>query len=682
MLVLRAAAMIFWLASVHVLLLSSQAKAAESLPFHGWTLTHDDMSYNLSAISRMQEFGVTHVQLSHRIVTRVDQLQSEPEVVDRVRTLANAVHNQGGQVIVWMQELNTSDTLSYCFDLDGEQMQAKMQAYRDALNAAPEIDGVMISFGSAPTELQYVIPSCKPLEFAQPKSRYKAIIEAISRVVMDEFGKQVYVRTFYHKGHEIPILRNALQETERPVVVMSKAEPNDFEPYYPLNPLITDVGNHDQFFELDCAGEYWGRGAIPFVATEYFVQRYREAGQRQAAGKGRFIGSTCRIDRYEYSALGTMNEANLFTQAQLVADPNVSARTILRRFVEDRYDLETGSAENELMVEILRRTYWIGRKMYYAKGEWAFKKGSDLPSSNAEAFGNMVNKSISQWDTAYTPITTALLSPGLQTLRELLQEKYEASDLAQRNLDTLESLQGALSSGDYTAIETMLLKQQVATEIWMHMSGAVFAARSLNLSSPNWVAWHLNQMDAIADQLDQQAYPQLTDTYPFSSDDIREFVNNERRVLLAPNPSSLSQRNIGNIDIARTGTDYITLRWLAEPGTRYRIEQSQQLPTYQTSITVDAISEIQPTLTEFTITDLSADSPYWFRIVASRDGDTMLSGDFTAWTDSVLDEPDSEMPPGQGRSTKGGGALSLWFLLCLALLLWKRPHARSALSSC
>ena len=655
------------------LIAPSHADTTAPLPFHGWTLTHDDMAYNLSAISRMQEFGVTHVQLSHRIVTRVDQFQSEPEVVDRVRTLASAIHSQGGQAIVWMQELNTSDTLAYCFDLDGEQMQEKMQAYRDALTAAPEIDGVMISFGSAPSELQYVLPSCKPLEFAQPKARYKAIIEAVSRVVMDEFGKQVYVRTFYHKGHEIPILRNALQETKRPIVVMSKAEPNDFEPYYPLNPLIADVGDHDQFFELDCAGEYWGRGALPFVAIEYFVQRYREAAQRQATGKGRFIGSTCRVDRYEYSALETLNEANLFAQAQLVRDPSVSAQTILRRFVESQYDLPVGSDEHHVLADILRRTYWIGRKMYYAKGEWAFKKGSDLPSSNTDALGNMIDKSISQWEPAYTPITAVLLSPGRQTLQELGQEKFEASDLARRNLEALEQLRSALQPSDYTAIETLLLKQRIAADIWRHMSGAVFAARSLNLASSNWAAWHLEQMEAIAEQLDQQSYPQLADnTYPFSSDDIRAFVENERRFLLATAASPLEQLTISMIDIVPGTSNSLTLRWLAEADTQYRIELSQQLPNYTTEIAIDGTTEALPSLNDFTITDLDADSPYWLRITASRGEETVSSGDFPVWTLSALDAQDSGTPSLQSRSASGGGALSLWCLIGLAMMQWAR----------
>ncbi len=645
---------------------------AAALPFHGWTLTHDDLDYNLGVIRRMGEFGVTHVQLSHRIVTRVDQLQNEPEVVARVRTLADAIHAQGGQAIVWMQELNTSDTYSYCFDPEGEQMQAKMQAYRDALAGAPEIDGVMISFGSAPTELQYIVPSCQVARFAQPKERYKAMIEAISRVVMDEFGKQVYVRTFYHKAHEIPILRDALKETARPLVVMSKSEPNDFEPYYPLNPLIADVGPHDQVFELDCAGEYWGRGAIPFVAVEYFVQRFRQALERQQDNVGRFIGSTCRVDRYEYSAMGSLNEANLFAQAQLVADPLVDAASILSRYVEKAFAVQADRQAHQQLVNILRRTYWVGRKMYYAKGEWAFKKGSDLPASNADALSNMVNKTITQWDPAYTLITAGLLVPTERNLTELLQEKYEALDIAERNLMALSALQGELADHDYARLEALLLKQRLASEVWLHMAGAVFAARNLALTSSRWVAWHLDQMEAIADALDQGAYSQIADLYPVSSDDIRAFVANERGALVPDDGVALSGPVIAGIDVTELAAEQVRIAWQTEPGVSYRIELTQQLPAYSQRYPYASEGVAPGPGAVFTITDLQPDSPYWFRLVAQTADGEVASGDYPVWT-AKADE-------GVTKARGGGGVLepdSLW--IALLALAWRRRRRRAGM---
>lgn len=666
-----------------LMLPAAVAQAADVLPFHGWTLTHNDTAYNLSVLDRMPEFGVTHVQLSHNIVTRIDQF-AEDDVVTRVKTLADKIHVQGGSVIVWAQELSY-DTTTFCFDLDGDDMQARMQAYRDALTRVPEIDGVMISFGSAPTELATVIPSCQLLQYSVIAERYKAMIEAVSRVVMDEFHKQVYVRTFYHKGYEIPYLRTALEETQRPIVAMTKAEPNDFEPYYPLDPLIGDIGAHDQFLELDCAGEYWGRGAIPFVAVEYFAQRFRET-RTQSTGDSHFIGSTCRVDRYDRPALGSLNEANISAQAQLVQDPDAEWQAMLSHFIEARFGLQQDRAAHRQLFDILRRTYWIGRKMYYSKGDWAFTKGSELPASNTEALSLLVDKTISQWDPAYTPITLLLITPDRQTILELLQEKHEAMELAQANLDALPAVQSAVSVDDYTHLETLLLKQRVATEIWFNMAGALYGSRNLSLETTSWALWHLDELDRLADALDAQAYPLIVDPYPFSSEDIREFVDNTRSALIlggdASEPTWLA---IDGVDIVSTDAHSATIVWKAKAGVRYTIELTQQLPSYPTTLELDTVAG-EDTSAQALIEHLEPQTPYWFRIRAQGGGDTMVSGDYTLWTrkEAIDTEEPQEPeepgnPPGGGEepdaSSGGAGALNPAWLLTLLVIALARQRA-------
>lgn len=645
---------------------------AAALSFHGWTLTQNDMDYNLSVLDRMQDYGVQQVQLSHRIVTRIHQFE-DPEVVDRVKTLADRIHTQGGEVIVWAQELSEDLQILVCYDLDSADMQARMQAYRDALAKVPEIDGVMISFGSAPTELYYTVPTCGG--YLEPKERYKAIIEAVSRVVMDEFGKQVYVRTFYHKGFEIPFMRDALAETERPVVVMSKSEPNDFEPYYPLNPLVGDVGSHPQFLELDCAGEYWGRGAIPFVAVEYFSQRYRETREKSTGAQSQFIGSTCRVDRYEYSAMNTLNEANIWAQAQLVKNPDADWQELLSGFIAARYGLANKAEAHRQLFDILRRTYWIGRKMYYAKGEWAFKKGSDLPSSNLDALTLQLDKTIRQWDAAYALIARSVRTPDRQTVLELLQEKHEALELAQRNLDTLPSLRESLDTATYAQLETLLLKQRVATEVWFNMAGAVFGQRNRSIGSSSWVAWHLDELERLADALDEGAYPLIDDPYPFPSADIREFVDNTRSILLLGSAAPPQWLEIDGIDVATTQKNSAEIVWQAKAGVRYQIELTQQLPDYPTHYNYDAdIAADGPV--RFVIPDLQARSPYWFRIRAEQGDETMLSGDYTFWTRSSDSSTDDGSGDASGGGSDGSGALDGQLLCVLMLLLGWRLHSR------
>lgn len=606
---------------------------SRALTYNGWTLTHNDQAYNLSVLDRMPEFGVTHVQLSHAIITRIDQLK-EDSVVSRVRDLAEKIHSHNGKVIVWAQEL-PFDTKTFCFDLDGDDMQARMEAYRYGLKRVPEIDGVMISFGSAPTELDSVIPTGPgALSFIPRKERYKAMIEAVSRVVEDEFGKQVLVRTFFHKSVEAGPLASAMQETGRPIVVMSKAEPNDFEPYYPLNPLVGNIGNHPQILEFDAAGEYWGRGAIPFVASEYFTFRYWQAMQKADRTDTSIIGSTSRIDRYERSAMGTLNEANIYAQAYLSDTPSGTWDEPLKSFILGRYGISPDTTEAETLLNILRRTFWIGKKMYYVMGEWAFTKGSDLPESNPDALANQFNKTIAQWDVNYAPVFMNLISPDLKTIQRVLQEKSEAVDLAEQNLASLAKLRHCLSPEDYLDLKRFLLKQKVATKIWYHMAGAVFGKRSVSIKSRSdvkaWMKWHLNALETLAADLENGAYPLITDFYPFSPDDIHTLVENTRKLILWKGKAEAPQwLKIDAIRLIGADTDTAGISWLAEEGVKYRVELTQQLPIYTQSIVYDGPAGE----TKFTIQGLKAGTPYWFRIYAETENDFMTSGDFSFWTE-------------------------------------------------
>lgn len=601
---------------------------AEPLPYHGWILTQNDPAYNRSVIARLGEYGVTHVQLSHSIIDQIDALGDEA-VADRVQTLARDIHAQGAEVAVWSHELGI-DRLTFCFDPQSADMQARMQVYRQALRRVPEIDGVVLVFGSAASEIYVVQPSCHPEKYLSPVERYKAVIEALAQVVMDEFGKRLYISDFYHKAFEIPILRQALAETRRPIVVMSKTEPNDFEPYYPLSPLIGSVGEHDQILDLDCAGEYWGQSQLPFVAVEYFVQRFRESRQALAAGSGRFAGSACRVDRYEHSAFDGANLANIDAHAALVRQPDADWRDILRRHIESHYGLPADSAANGELLRLLQRTYWIGRKMYYAKGDWAFRKGSNLPISNWGAFEILLDKSISQWDPSYLPITAQLVTPNRQTLLELLQEKQEAVDLAEENLEHFAALREKLEPDAAENLQSQLLKQHWATHIWFNMAGALFATRHclthveshFNDDTRAWVPWHVGELRRLADALEQQDF----DPYPFPAEEIRALADSFRLGSGEARPAQWLR--IQGIDLGEVGAHSVGLQWIGAAGITYRVQLSQKLPDYQV-----VSADIQGTgPLSASVSGLAPDSPYWLRIQASRADESMVSGDYPFWT--------------------------------------------------
>lgn len=208
------------------------------------------------------------------------------------------------------------------------------------------------------------------------------------------------------------------------------------------------------------------------------------------------------------------------------------------------------------------------------------------------------------------------------------------------------------------------------------MAGAVFGGRNPSPQSSGWVSWHLDEMERIAAALDSGAWPQIVDPYPFSSEDIRAFVANERGLLQAA-ASEPDWLRIEGIDVLETGENHARVVWTAVPGVRYTVELSERLPDYPQSYPVEDSAGAS-----LEITGLQPQTPYWFRIRAEADGRTMVSGDYTFWTRALGEDPPgapSEPPapadPLEPDDSGGGGAFAdPWPLLAMLLLAAARRH--------
>ena len=92
----------------------------------------------------------------------------------------------------------------------------------------------------------------------------------------DELGKQLVVRTFIHRPSEIEWVGEGLRRAaDLTLTAMTKDVPQDFEPYYPPDPLF-GVLPHAHIMEADAAGEYWGRSvrAVPCSSRPRAVRRF------------------------------------------------------------------------------------------------------------------------------------------------------------------------------------------------------------------------------------------------------------------------------------------------------------------------------------------------------------------------------------------------------------------------
>jgi hypothetical protein len=363
-----------------------------------WVLLElDDAIANLT-FSKAGLFGINEVQLSHGIIMDIDDINENEARREAVRRYSRQAHELGLTSVVWSHEFNNIPVTGICFDPNDPMWESRRNAYRQALTEVPEIDGVVLMFGSSEIEPWYapcsltcdychmngtISPPLSILAVPPPEERVRMITEMVHDVVVVEFGKKLIIRTFIHTVPQQEWVRIALSNLpDLTFTAMSKDVPQDFQPYYPDDWLIASLAPHDHISEIDAAGEYWGRSIIPLVQCGGYLERRF----RYALSKGSlFTGYTARVSRGADAVWSKPNEANLFYLAKATDAIRAGNRSsyaseaALLEFVNWRYSVPASFLND--VAAILHATDDIGRKMYYFLGFWALEKGSGLPSS-------------------------------------------------------------------------------------------------------------------------------------------------------------------------------------------------------------------------------------------------------------------------------------------------------------
>ena len=324
--------------------------------------------------------------------------------------------------------------------------------------------------------------------------RVALILEKTGKVVEDEFGMTLYARTFIHSPQEMEWIGEALRRTEpRPgLKVMPKDVPQDWEPYYPHDPLIGNTCGHPLLIEIDLAGEYWGLSKFPFDLTDYLQYRMRYARDKGAEG---FVA---RIERGSNSVAGSSNELNLYAYHALLAGPDRDAGGIRLEWIEKRYGLKRDSEDAKKLLRVYRTSFDAVRKMYYVLGFWALEKGSDLTGA-ASGPQLLSGRSIALWDKTFKPREEALAAPDEKTFIQILNEKSEAVMLADSMLEELKQIKG-LAESDRLMLETDLSRLQRAARVWRFANGALWGAQLYKQTRrPEHREWALDFAASLAE---------------------------------------------------------------------------------------------------------------------------------------------------------------------------------------
>ncbi|MDP8257031.1 MAG: hypothetical protein P9M14_14880 [Candidatus Alcyoniella australis] len=566
----------------------------------GWIMLDADPQNIEETLDRVLEFGVTDVQLSHELIMDIDELTEDPWRPELLNGIIDQAHELGLGATIWSHEL-ARPPLLVCFDPEDSYWDERTMAYRDGLDLVPDADGVMLMFGSSDLELWYAPCFCQwcldleplgnpllDLLHSRPVDRIGFVTALVRQVVIAERGKSLRIRTFMHNPDELQWLGDALRAyPDLDVGVMTKDVPQDWEPYYPHNPLIGNVGERDQIVEFDLAGEYWGQSKIPFALPDYLQYRIRHAARMGCSG------AAGRISRGSNSALGTPNEINVYAFSKLLADPDYSTDQIWSEWIEQTYGLDQGGTQSATLISALRRSFDIGRKMYYVKGFWALEKGSDVPDS-CKSPGLLLGRAISLYDPDYQGWLDELFSPGEQTLSDIWQEGAESIELCARSLAELESIQTDLDPVVYADLHSRLEHQCLCTGVWQLVDDAVFRyqryVRTFDAQQGRYLEGTLQQLAGLADQIEAE-HGSIS---PGNPGRIRACVQDIRG--LFPNSyeaEQFDQTALSLIEFDKGEDGLISVSWLSSNLGDSQVEFGFELPDYGWSTAVDPASTLE-----------------------------------------------------------------------------------------
>jgi hypothetical protein len=457
---------------------------------------------------------------------------------------------------------------------------------------------------------------------SHPDERIRLVAGTLAQVVTDERGGDLVVHTFIHEPAENGYVHDALKGDPRTDYVgLSKIAPNDWQPYYPVNPILGDLGDRVERIEIDLGGEYWGRGVLPFCEVENLRWRIEQAIRRGATGV------SARVERGCDAALGTPNEVNLYALSRFADEPEADPRVVWDEWIERRYGLATGTEAARTLIDALASTFDVGRKMYYVEGFWVFLKGSDFPEV-ARSPEMLAGRSNAKWDPDWQGRFDDLSRPSADTVARIWQEKTEAVDRAAANLAAVQAIQASLAPADYDDLAARLTNQWYATRLWRLAADVIFryqlVKRTGDAAQARLLEGSARSLSALADEVEDALG---SGAWPGNPARVREFLADLRSVFPAQDETeNFAPETLSAIRAENVTADSAEIAWTSSAPATGQAEYGIDLPDYGSW---SARAGDLTTEHRVTLPGLSPNTHYFVRVHSTLgDESEFVSGDY------------------------------------------------------
>ena len=253
-------------------------ETTEPQAMHGWNILTDNDSIALRVIEKAKTYGINHLQLSHSIVMDLKDVK-EKEVAQKVNRLTKLAHdNNIGEVTIWDHSLYNLNYYPDKFktgpngtlDLDNSEFWAWIKEdYRAMLDLVPNVDGIILTFieTGAHVEDQY------SEKLKTEEEKLAAMVDTLASVIIDEYDKSLYIRTFMYTRAELKSMLKAINLMENPhIKVMTKEVPHDFFITHPPSSFVKEI-KRPVLIEFDAGHEYNGQSILTSLFPKVHVDR-------------------------------------------------------------------------------------------------------------------------------------------------------------------------------------------------------------------------------------------------------------------------------------------------------------------------------------------------------------------------------------------------------------------------
>lgn len=268
----------------------------------------------------------------------------EGAVADKVNMLAQLAHeNNIEEVTIWDHALyglkyypdefkmKPNGTLN----LDSQDFWRWIKEdYRTMLKLVPKVDGIILTFIETGAHVEDQYSDILKTE----EEKLAAMVDTLASVIIDEFDKSLYIRTFIYTRSELGSMLKAIKLVENPKVkVMTKEVPHDFFLTHPPSSFVKDI-DAPVLIEFDCAHEYNGQSIITSIFPQIHLNRLK-----YYLSLPNVIGYVARTDRMgNTTIIDNPAEINLYALYKASKNKNeIDVEEVYNEYISQNFGSES-----------------------------------------------------------------------------------------------------------------------------------------------------------------------------------------------------------------------------------------------------------------------------------------------------------------------------------------------------